>query len=1110
MSIEGLNTVLNKEEVINTRHAHDFAERPKTIDDIYRAHLRTYVPMHSGANRDQQTVEGFTKRFISHVVERRVPRGYITADFGYGKTSTGLFVWGQASDSGHLVVPPFQLSSLPDFLMATTGWVHYRLGQTKPGLQIRAEEIYRDAVAQGAEAVAAKYQMSVEAATRLIEDRPQVQELSTGDLVRFFRAMTDLSLEAGFSGLIVIADEVQQYLEPQIKEGKGDPIGPLFDLIADLGGEPTPFGLLLIIPQKEIGVINDQRGDLIDRMRNYALDLKTIYDDGFPARLWQHLGKTFDFADDGPQIMRDETLLSLAQIALRPDLANGPRTVVNAFRRAIKRYIDSGMVDNQPYTPISLVEDFVRGDIAFDGEKRIQTVVGRSLEHPFVKERSEYEQAIKFAAAFPTHGATAALQQAFGLQDAFAELRDRLYGQVVHHVGSPSDPGIALLGLEQEQVEQNWLNAEILEFSRTFVETAANVKMRVMRGFKSLLKTIVFKGGWQARENFDSGIGYAAAINFEGAYASFKREFPERLVHAYIVFDDERGQPAEGEFDALIEFRLRRYLDLDEQSRQSKIIPASSDQSHNTAYLTLNLVRCVPSGMNRAVEPLLTKVVAPERLTPLFLLAMHGYFESRLELGRVDKTEQPFLTGNFMPALLDSAALMLLDKSLSGGLDTAGVKLIETLVFTILRGRYGTEYRTLMSITTWRDSMRTYANILKRLESSMQKQGVIPVEGSRDQTMKLINLTATSFDTLASNLPDLIEIVADFKKARNGSLLFRLHPLESLVLSWLSASSNTITASDQVLHRLSEPEIAIQAKRKGYKVAEIEQIIALLGERELTYRDKYGFIVDQPSVTITLEEVVAQADLLAARLNLIQRGFPEATEINLVAENTPKLNQMLRQLQSQRNKPDPKALGTLNHTIRNYLKLLDDAIHGRLEAVKTQSERIIKRYRTLKVPSTENLHPIEVDLPYLDDLEQARRALSEMCSQAKITVQERQMRIDEVTQHLNGGNYPQDTLPGILAEVRAFDDEFDQLSADLSSLTATVGAYSTWLRIASARRTIIGKSAQLGRDGIEIGTRLERLDNEIAARLTEDWQIGLSQGDIYERRFKTLNDFSFR
>ncbi len=1106
MSVDGLNAILNKEEVIVTRHAHDFIERPKAVDDIYRMHLRTYVPMHSGANRDQQTVEGFTKKFIGHVTERRVPRGYITADFGYGKTSTGLFLWGQAEDAGQLVVPPFQLSTLSDFLTATAGWVHYRLGQTIPSLQERAAEIYREAVAQSVEDVAAKYDMTIEAAQRLIEDKPQVQELSTADLVRFFNAVTELSLEAGFNGLLVIADEVQQYLEPQIKAGKGDPIGPLFDLIADLGGLLVPFGLLLIIPQKEIGVINDQRGDLIDRMRNYVLDLKTIYDEGFPARLWQHLGKAFDFVEDAPHIMRDETLLSLAQIALRPDLANGPRTVINAFRRAVKLYIDGGMVSNLPYTPLTLVDDFISGDIAFDGEKRIQTVVTRALEHPFVKERPEFKEAVKFAGAFPTYGATADLQQNFGLQEAFTELRDRVYGQVVRHVGDPADPGITLVGLEQAQVEQNWLNAEILEFSRTFYENAANVKMRTLRGFQALLKNIVFKGGWQAKESYDVGAGYSAGISFEGAFASFKREFPSRLLHAYIVFDDERGQPVEGEFDVLLEFRLCRYLDFDEAARQNKVTSPSTDSTLNSAYLTLNLARRVIGGMNRAVEPLLTKVVAPERLTPLFLLAMHGYFESRLDLGRVDKAEQPFLTGNFMPALLDSAALMLLDKSVAGVLDAAGAKLIEILVFSILQARYGTEYRTLMAIATWRDSMRTYANIVKRLESPMQKQGILPVEGSRDQTMKLINLTATAFDTLASNFPDLIEIVADFKKARNGSVRFRLHPLESLILDWLSASSNVITANQQVLHRLSEGEILTQAKLRGYKAAEAEQIITLLSERELIYHDKHGFVVERQPITVTVEEVAAQIELLNARVNLVQQTFPEETGISSVIENAVALNQLIKQIESQRKQPDPKTLALMENRARNNLKLLDDILHSRLESVKSQTDRIIKRYNTLKVPNIENLSVVETDAPYFDNLKQASSILLEACLQSTSTVHGNQARVEEVAQQLVSGNYSQDTLPEIVSEVRTSEDWFDQLSANMASLSTLVAAYSSWARIASERKTLLEKIAQLGRDGDDVSTGLERLDSEMLAILTQDWQEGLLQGNTYERRFKSLSD----
>jgi hypothetical protein len=508
--------------------------------------------------------------------------------------------------------------------------------------------------------------------------------------------------------------------------------------------------------------------------------------------------------------------------------------------------------------------------------------------------------------------------------------------------------------------------------------------------------------------------------------------------------------------------------------------------------------------MNRAVEPLLTKVVAPERLTPLFLLAMHGYFENRLELGRVDKAEQPFLIGNFMPALLDSAALMLLDKPVAGVLDATGAKLIETMVFNLLRARYGIEYRTLMAISTWRDSMRTYANIIKRLESTVQKQGIIPVEGTRDQTMKLVNLPATTFDTIASNFPDLIEIVTDFKRAKIGSVRFRLHPLESSILDWLTTSTDTITSDNQVLHRLSASYIVAEAKRQGYKSAEVEQIIIVMNERELVYQDQYRFVVERPSITVSVEEVAIQVELLIAQLELVQNTFPEATELRTVNEDANALNQMLRQMQGQRKPPDPKTLALIDTRTRSNLKLLAEALHSRLEALKVQVNRIVKRYYTLNAPSVETLHVIETESPYSELLEQACNALSDTCSQVAITVREYQDRSDIIAQRLNIGNYPQDALPEIVADVHVLDEQFDQMAADLTSLSTLVSAYSVWPRIVLLRKTLSEQIIQLGREGNNMSNRLEQLDREIAASFARDWQAGLSQGDTYERRLNSL------
>ena len=48
MNLEGLNAILTKEEVIATQTAEALLERPREVDDAYKAHVRTYVPLHAG------------------------------------------------------------------------------------------------------------------------------------------------------------------------------------------------------------------------------------------------------------------------------------------------------------------------------------------------------------------------------------------------------------------------------------------------------------------------------------------------------------------------------------------------------------------------------------------------------------------------------------------------------------------------------------------------------------------------------------------------------------------------------------------------------------------------------------------------------------------------------------------------------------------------------------------------------------------------------------------------------------------------------------------------------------------------------------------------------
>ncbi len=92
MSLEGLQAILSKEEIVATQRATDLLERPEAVDEAYKRHVRTYIPLGRQAENGQtgQTVASFERQVIQEVKQGGALRGYLTAEYGYGKTSTAL------------------------------------------------------------------------------------------------------------------------------------------------------------------------------------------------------------------------------------------------------------------------------------------------------------------------------------------------------------------------------------------------------------------------------------------------------------------------------------------------------------------------------------------------------------------------------------------------------------------------------------------------------------------------------------------------------------------------------------------------------------------------------------------------------------------------------------------------------------------------------------------------------------------------------------------------------------------------------------------------------------------------------------------------------------
>jgi hypothetical protein len=209
---DGLRDILTKQTVVQTKFAEQLLSEPKEVEHAYLAHYHTHVPLGD--------TDDFAKRLADKTKQAKTPKGAVVAPWGYGKTSTMIFTWKACEDRHLIAVPPFVCSSLQDILTATYGWLHFRLG--RGDLANELESVYNQythaAFEDHVKSVAKQVGVSeVDARAILDEERKRgtpVGELTPTNLLRFLEYAATLAKErAGFEGLVILADELQQLFD---------------------------------------------------------------------------------------------------------------------------------------------------------------------------------------------------------------------------------------------------------------------------------------------------------------------------------------------------------------------------------------------------------------------------------------------------------------------------------------------------------------------------------------------------------------------------------------------------------------------------------------------------------------------------------------------------------------------------------------------------------------------------------------------------------------------------------------------------------------------------------------------------------------------------------
>ncbi len=986
-----LDVVLQKQPIIATWTAQDILEHPETVRENYLQHVRSFViigRVKSSTDEEQFTITDYEKRLLKLVKAKGAGKGYITADYGYGKTSTAAFIWQRCEQAEIVAVPPFQIQKLDHLITATYGWVRFKMEHSYPHLVGEAQQIYDRYINRDTDTLG-RNEGERELLRQMYREGRFSLDLRGVDYVRFFEEMTELVLKAGYNGLVVIADELQQYIDPDIKAGVRDPLTSLFDIVQALMTRKgyLPFALLLSLPLKELGLINDQRGDLVQRLKSdeLALDLSVIYNQTFARDLWKQLAYELQFESLKEKIVLSETLDALGQISARSDLATGPRTVVDVFKLMTKRYLDAqGKIE--PFSPLDLVNAFLQREVSYDNVSTLQQVVNDHLTHQFVRDNPGYQKAIKLMAAFPIDGLPDRYFDTYSIRKAIEGLMQEAQGDIITFAGGGYDDEgqqrelrALLVGLEKQKVNTGWLNMTIREFTRNYIEQSPRMRALAIGGFQKLLKEQIFKGdNWKIYRSLDYTFTQNRAYIFEGAFPNTTRKnFPDRRLQVQIIAEGEQVRQTLSEEDLVLTFQLLLNYDKPEQKRRTLPGTISYPQPKWTTF-TMNMSYNSGKESYGDLHTTLGPVVAPWKITPMLLLSLYAYLEEKGENRAIPKVDEEFVRANYQPALIDHAYEQLFNPELGIEMGVAGVRIVENVIKRELEKYYG-QYRTLMTTVQWKQSLKKYHIALDNLPTPYERQGQQTYSSSKQ------DLAATIFRQSVPALETFIATNALLIKQENANTWrFTLHPLEERIMKQLKGSY--LSEPPRMPGGKPRPTISRDAGLKvardiGYRDEEFEEALVLLEKRSLiSFKNSRGKIIAEEMRVPQVAELRTALEDYHNHLKVVKEALRDNPQVDRWLDDIGKYNKYIESLAIG---PDEQRQTSLDNTIRtrfNDLNLVIQAEQNRIaqDVRRLLNEGIVKQDITaaLNQPLQEGFFHAQLDTQHQSLLREAGEVAS--------------------------------------------------------------------------------------------------------------------------------------
>lgn len=765
---------------------------------------------------------------FSTVQQGRTSWGSLSGPYGFGKTASAITLWAHAKDSGFLAIPPISCTSFNELAYGIAALA----GIQAPKIKKQIDKLFRDVFMEGLNPMvqtdAKRYSVPLLKVRQIYRDKFAAGQFTLDShphrAVEFLVKLGQLAAESS-KGLVIILDELQQLLGPLDARA----IVRFREFVWGMRTERSPCGVIIALDSLLEARLARWAADILHRIRENgpALQLANIYNREFPSWLWSKLtnsnGKgalAFPL-----EALTKNVLLSLGQLVERPDLANGPRTVVDVFSRAVVHYQKTGA----SYDITNLIVDIHQGRFRYFGEGgTIQSILTQVLSDEWILHDEGRKTMVTTLAAFPLGCSQQMLQQYIPDEKQLERARSELFGPLLIELSE----GLALEPLQQvRRVHNNWEQtlSRCWETLPALDALAGYVPDMVYR----ILVPKLFPNGTPASPVWEriSDESTPVLTGWHRLRGTFDDAYPQREVALCVTGKKPESWPQD------VDVCIALVCDT---STDSGITPKVEFPDKNRAHsilIQLPILRPledrIPSDMQRY-----QKYIQPEPFRPATILAALHELEAFLGdlIENSDATDTHSSPGEQteikrVAAFVDIAVDFLLRELLVGQVEVGigppislrGPELLHALFTQVCRNCFP-QYQTLIGTANWQDILFHYKKgVSSDWLSSAQRQGREEIVMPKAKMYEALfgQMSTAAGDSFIKKLGPLVEATGNPK---SFSLCLAMHPAEDALIGYLKGLSP---------HQSIPVSAAVEFLRhQGYIHTETEEIVKILVARE--------------------------------------------------------------------------------------------------------------------------------------------------------------------------------------------------------------------------------------------------------------------------------------